>query len=503
FDFRKNRIDFLVYGKNDNDINSMVVVELKQWSKSSKTSKKMNYVYTSGPNGDMDYLHPSFQSYAYKSTLEGFNEYVQDNNVDIASCSYLHNMSNNYDFVFNDYDKYPFVVESPVFLQDDEDKLRAFVKKHVTHGNRKLLYEINNGAIRPSKYFSTMLANAINGQPVFTLDDEQANSVSTIIYEVVSAIEHKKRKTIIIKGGHGSGKSAVAINALGQLIHAKDGNRYNACYCTTNFTPRTLFSEILVDNDYKKTAINSLFKTLATFSRVGEFEYDCVIIDEAHRSFKWKFGQGIRKDVDMIGKVFYSSRVNVFFIDEDQVVTKDDYLTIERIKGYATRYKSEIIEGEELHLTSQFRCLGGENYIRFINSLLGYDNNKVKYRSSRYDFKVFDSPSELWEAIKEKQADYPKTRLLAGYTHEWVSKTDDTQYDFDMDNGRFRMKWNKNVSHSYINDADQYDRIGCIHTIQGVDMDYAGVILGKDIKYRNGMIVFDQSENAKTDSASG
>lgn len=65
------------------------------------------------------------------------------------------------------------------------------------------------------------------------------------------------------------------------------------------------------------------------------------------------------------------------------------------------------------------------------------------------------------------------------------------------------MKWNKFVSYSYINDPDQLDRIGCIHTIQGVDMSYAGVIIGKGLKYKDGQLVFDKSQNAKTDSASG
>lgn len=505
FDITKNRIDFLIYGKNEDDNDSIVIVELKQWSK-IKDSSKPNFVYTYSSAGAKDYLHPSYQSYRYGNILKGFNEYVQNNDVAIQTCSYLHNLDNIYEFIIENKDTYPFIKASPVFLKDDDEKLKEFVKKYVKKPHRKLLYEIDNSRIRPSNDFSKTLFDAIKGQIMFTLDDEQATSVSTIVSETAYAINQNKRRTIIIKGGPGSGKSVVAINAMGQLIHPLDGSApKNVCYCTTNFTPRTLFKELLINNDYKKNVLDNLFKSLATFSRASEFDYDCIIIDEAHRVFKWKFGQGIKSNVDMVDKIFYASRTNVFFIDEDQMVTKDDYLTLDLIKEYAKKYNSEIIEAEDLHLTSQFRCLGGENYISFVNSFLGYNDIVNKYHNKNYDFQVFDSPLDMWNKILEKQKKYPRSRLLAGYTHEWVSKEPgfEDEFDFILENGKFKMRWNKKVEWSYINDLEQFDRIGCIHTIQGVDMDYAGVIIGKDVIYIDGKIVFDQSQNAKSDKASG
>lgn len=500
----KSRIDFLVYGKNEKDADSMVIVELKQWSMMKRTTKP-NYVHTVGGGGEGDYQHPSYQSLRYGAMLRGFNEYVQDNHVDINSCSYCHNMDSIYQNFIGDVKTYPFLSQSPVFLEGDKEKLAAFIKKYVKKPSRILLYEIDNAKIRPSKDFSDMLYMALQGKPIFSLDDGQAASVSTIIDETNKAIKENKRKTIIIKGGPGSGKSVVAINAMGQLIHPNDGSDpKNVCYCTVNFTPRTLYSELLVDGDYKKSAIDNLFKTFACFSKSSECDFDCVMFDEAHREFKWKFGQGVKREVDMIDRAFYASRVNVWFIDEDQAVTKDDYLTIDKIKDYAKRYNSEVIEAEDLKLCSQFRCMGGDGYISFINGFLGYEDlPKKKYSPKNYDFRVFDTPSKMWEALQEKQKEHKNARLLSGYTHEWVSKTDESLYDFDMEDGKFRMKWNKFVSYSYINDPDQLDRIGCIHTIQGVDMSYAGVIIGKDLKYRDGQLVFDKSQNAKTDSASG
>lgn len=482
----KNRVDFIIYGKDQYSHENIVIVELKQWS-TVKDSNKPNYVYTDGGGGEKDYFHPSYQAYRYQNIMEGFNSFVQDNHVDVKSCSYLHNMDNIYEFILDNKERYPFIEEYPVFLKDDELKLRNFVKKYISKSNRKLLYEVDNARIRPSGDFSNLMYKALQGQPIFSLDDEQASSVNTIVYETKHAIDHQQRRTIIIKGGPGSGKSIVAVNALGQLIHPNDAKPYNVAYCTTNFTPRTLFSELLIGNDYKKSAIKELFKPLATFSRASEFDYDCILLDEAYRAFTWKFGQGVKREVDMLDKLFYASRVNVFFIDEDQMVTKDDYLTIDRIKEYANKYHSKIIEDGELCLSSQFRCMGGQEYISFVNSILGYNNNKMKYNlSNNYEFRVFDTATEMWNAIHDKQDKYPLSRLLAGYTHNWISQKDDSLYDFLLDDGMFKMKWNKKVAYSYINDPEQNDRIGCIHTIQGVDMQYAGVIFGKDIVYRDG-----------------
>ncbi len=501
----KSRVDFLIYGKNLYDKDSLVIVELKQWSKVTGHTNKPNYVHTIGGGGiEGDYPHPSYQSLRYRYMLKGFNEYVQDNEVNVNSCSYCHNMDNIYSKYIDDKNTYRFLNDSPIFLQDDQIKLREFVKKYVKKASRILLYDIDNSKIRPSKAFSNMLYEALKGQPIFTLDDGQAASVSTIIYETNKALEQNKRKTIIIKGGPGSGKSVVAINAMGQLMHPLDGTEpKNVCYCTTNFTPRALYSELLRNDDYKKSAIDNLFKTFASFSRASECDFDCVMFDEAHRSYMWKFGNGVKREVDMIDRAFYATRVNVWFIDEDQAVTKDDYLTIDRIKNYAKKYNSEIIEAEDLKLTSQFRCLGGQSYIDFINGFLGYTEISKNHINKHYEFKVFDTPNEMWNELQKHQKEYPNSRLLAGYTHDWVSQNHTDEYDFNLEDGKFKFRWNKKVAYSYINDPTQLDRIGSIHTIQGVDMAYAGVIIGKDIIYRNGKIVFDKTANAKTDSASG
>jgi DUF2075 family protein len=502
----KQRVDFLIYGKDENDIENVVLIELKQWSTVRRSTMK-DYVYTDGGHGSDNYWHPSYQAFNYANIMKSFNEYIYENKVGINACSYLHNMDDGYKGILNDQKSYPLVHEAPTFLKDDQKKLAEFIFKYIKKPYKQTLYEIDGSQIKPSATFSKMVVDAIKGQPFFSYDAEQSYSVSRIVDEVQEALGHNERRTIIIKGGPGSGKSVVAVNALGQLLHPENGEkRRNVCYVTANFTPRTYFGDILVQNDFTKRAIKELFKTPAAFAKTGEIDFDCIIVDEAHRMLKWKFGWGIKKDIDIIDNIFQLSRVNVFLIDEDQVVTTSDDLSIKQIKEYADKYGSIIIEGDRLNLTSQFRCVGGEKYIDFVNKILGYENNFSTIRNIRYDVKIMDSMDEMMKEWKKWNDKGHQFRLLASYTHEWISKDNENLYDFDYENGKIKLKWNiQRSDRSAILDQDQIQNVFCIHTIQGLEVEYAGVIIGKDITYNKVTreIEYHKDKIAKSDNASG
>src|SRR5574344_1291144 len=137
---------------------------------------------------------------------------------------------------------------------------------------------------------------------------EQAYSVDKIGQELRDSKLSGERKTIIVKGGPGTGKSVVAINVLGQLTGSTiSEERLNACYVSSNYTPRTYYGEVLVDGDFKKTAIKELFKTPAAFNKCRDKDFDCVIVDEAHRMYKWKFGLGVEKTKDIVDTIFKAS----------------------------------------------------------------------------------------------------------------------------------------------------------------------------------------------------
>ncbi len=500
----KQRVDFLIYGKDENDIENVVLIELKQWSSVKRSSLK-DYVNTDGGHGPDDYWHPSYQAYNYANIMKYFNEYIYSNGVEVNACSYLHNMPEGYETILNDEKSYPIVHTAPSFLEDDQKKLSEFISKYIKKPYKQTLYEIDGSRIKPSEGFSKMVADSIKGKPFFSYDAEQSYSVSKIVSEVQEALNKGERRTLIIKGGPGSGKSIVAINALGQLLNPNDGNeRRNACYVTANFTPRTYFGDVLTD-DFTKKAIKELFKTPAAFAKASAYDFDCIIVDEAHRMLKWKFGWGLGRDVDVIDKLFNASRVNVFMIDEDQVVTASDDLSIKQIKEYAQKYGSKVIEDNRMILSSQFRCVGGERYIDFVNKVLGYTNEFVSLKGIHYDVKIMDSMTDMMKEWDKKYKSSHQLRLIAGYTHEWVSKDDENAYDFEYDDRNVLLKWNvKKADRVAVLDDTQIKNVFCIHTIQGLEVEYAGVIIGKDLTYNKekGCIEFHPEMNARTDNDS-
>ena len=500
----KQRVDFLIYGKDDNDIENVVLIELKQWSSVKRSSLK-DYVNTDGGHGPDDYWHPSYQAYNYANIMKSFNEYIYSNGVEVNACSYLHNMPEGYEAILNDEKSYPIIHIAPSFLEEDQKKLSEFIAKYIKKPYKQTLYEIDGSRIKPSAGFSKMVSNSIKGKPFFSYDVEQSYSVAKIVNEVQEALNKGERRTLIIKGGPGSGKSIVAINALGQLLNPTDGNeRRNACYVTANFTPRTYFGDVLAD-DFTKKAIKELFKTPAAFAKSSAYDFDCIIVDEAHRMLKWKFGWGLKKEVDIIDKLFNACRVNVFLIDEDQVVTASDDLSIKQIKEYAKKYGSKVIEDDRMILSSQFRCVGGERYIDFVNKILGYTNEFVSLKGIHYDVKIMDSMTDMMKEWDKKYKSGHQLRLISGYTHEWVSKNNENAYDFNYDDGNVLLKWNvKKANRVAVLDDTQIKNVFCIHTIQGLEVEYAGVIIGKDLTYNKetGNIEFHKEMNAKTDKAS-
>ncbi len=514
----RDRIDFLICGEDDAGKENVVVVELKQWSQARPTHKQY-FVNTFGGGGEGDYWHPSYQAYNYAQILVNFNEYIRNKKVHLPSCSYLHNMNEGNAVLLDDKDKYPLVETSPVFYQGQKKRLGAYISRFVKKPNKHLLYYIENSRIVPSKYLAKMLSDAIKGNPFFSYDEAQATSVAQIVETAVDSALYGGKRTIIIKGGAGTGKSVVAINALGQLINNKEaGHRLNAVYVTSNAAPRNLYTEELVADDYKKASISALFRYPTVFCHVGEDEFDCALIDEAHRVFDFKGGVGIKKGTHVLDDIIRSSRVAVFFIDDDQAVTTTDFATTERIRDAARRMHSKVIEGTALELRTQFRVTGGEQYISFVKSFLGYNAEITSYTPDKYDFKVFDSAQEMHQAIIAKDNQYNrdhrvsgKCRVVAGYTYEWESKgqyRDGADFDIVLDAGNYKAKWNlrcKEVGekYSWLNDPDSVNEVGCIHTCQGLDMNYCGVIIGRDLQFQNGEMKYCQSQIAKSDKNSG
>ena len=153
-------------------------------------------------------------------------------------------------------------------------------------------------------------------------------------------------------------------------------------------------------------------------------------------------------------------------------------------------------------LVSQFRCNGSDRYVAFLDRILGLSDTDEVLSTDDFDFdiKLFEDPNQMRMYLSQKNAINNKARMLAGYCYEWASKNNPNgnTYDIYLENG-FRAKWNFGNTSTWAIDADSFPQVGCIHTSQGLEFDYVGVIIGKDLRYENGKVITDPSKRARSD----
>lgn len=486
------RIDFILTGLNQFSEDSVVIIELKQWSEAQKVEGKDGIVKTFLGGGLRETTHPSYQVWSYASLIENFNETVEEEEIGLHPCAYLH----NYDFRDNDplcdgiYK--PYFEEAPLYGKRDAKKLREFIKRYIKYGdNTDILYRIDNGKIRPSKRLQDTLYSMLEGNDEFVMIDEQKVAYELAIEMARQSYLDDKKRVLIVEGGPGTGKSVVAINLLVDIMQ----DEMTSVYVTKNTAPREVFYKKLKGGKFKVGWIKNIFKGSGTFIESGVNDYDAIIVDEAHRITE-KTGF-FKKGDNQLKEIINAGKFTVFFIDKYQRVSIEDYGSIDEIKRFASHFDAEV---KQIKLASQFRCNGSDGYLSWLNDVLELDET-ANYDGFDfdYDFKVIDSASELKNLIFEKNRENNKSRLLAGYCWNWISEGKENSDVHDIVIDDFSMSWNLGNSKTWAIDDDSINEVGCIHTSQGLEFDYVGVIIGRDMSFDGEHIVTDFNKRAKTD----
>jgi len=492
------RVDFIITGFDANRKNVAVIVELKQWEKASIVSGKDGIVEAYTGHALREVAHPSYQAWSYATTIEDYNENVQQKQIGLYPCAYLHNYQKIMPptLLSDVYKEY--LDKAPAFVKGDVEKLREFINKYIQYGDdRETLYMIDNGKIRPSKSLQDSLSNMLKGNREFIMIDDQK-----IVYETALSMARKsykdgKKRVLIVKGGPGTGKSVLAINLLVNLT-----NENMVCqYATKNAAPRNVYASKL-SGDLKKTRINNLFKGSGCFVESAENEFDVLLVDESHR-LNAKSGMFKNQGENQIKEIIHAGKFSIFFIDESQRIDIYDIGSVDEIQKYIRQVGAEY---EILELESQFRCNGSDGYIAWLNNLLEIkETANFDIDGFDYDFKMFDDPNEMRKAIEEKNAINNKSRIVAGYCWDWIkdgnSKNNSNIHDIVIPEYNFEISWNLGNSQTWAIDPNSINEAGCIHTCQGLEFDYVGVIIGDDMKYEKDHIVTDYTKRAKTDQS--
>jgi DUF2075 family protein len=487
---RRFRIDFMLSGKNQAGQESLVIIELKQWSE-IKASELGDHVRTFVGGAVRDEHHPSYQAWSYSSHMQSYNEYVYSNGVSVAACAYLHNCDDP--TIVKDEAFAEWTSSTPVFIKGELEPLVQHVTQSVaTGGGVDLLTRIDQSPIRPSKSLADAVGNMLNGQTEFVLIDEQKTVLENIVVAATKA-QVDTKQVLIIHGGPGTGKSVIALNALARLTSL----RKNVRYVTPNAAPRAVFEDKL-QKILSRQMLTGLFSGSGAYTTSPKDSFDMLIVDEAHRlKARHQYSKG---GVNQIKEIIAASRASVFFIDEAQQVTWKDIGDISAIEEFA---KAAGAETHHFTLHSQFRCGGSDDYLVWLDDTLGIRSDDSSYFSpDRYDFRIFDNPAELHDTIREKNRDSNKSRMVAGYCWNWVSRNDKTQADLAFPEFRYQANWNLTEHGSkWIIEPDSVSEVGCIHTCQGLELDYVGVIIGPDLVFRNGELTTEPAARAKTDKS--
>ena len=488
------RVDFIVSGYDAEKRPSIVIIELKQWEELKAIEGVDALVETYIGGALRRVVHPSYQAWSYAQLIKDYNSTVQDMEIQIQPCAYLHNyLRKENDPIDQDwYEDY--LEESPAFTKKENNKLREYIKKHIVTGDDKeVLYYVENGKIRPSKSLQNSITKMLKGNPEFVMIDEQK-----VVYEDVLRLsglcqkDHRKR-TIICQGGPGTGKTVIAVNLLAELTKRNQLVQY----VSKNSAPRQVYLQKL-KGSFKKSSVDNMFKGSGTYYDAPENMAGTLLVDEAHR-LNEKSGMFHNLGENQIKEIIRASLCSVFFIDEDQRVTMDDIGSVDQIKRWAREEDSEIYEME---LVSQFRCNGSNGYLAWLDDVLQIrDTANFDLEDIDFDIRICDTPNEVRDIIFEKNRTTNRARILAGYCWNWnKSQAKNTEYH-DIKIGDFEMSWNLDGGEPFAVSDTSVNEIGCIHTSQGLEFDYVGVIIGEDIRFADGKVITDYSKRAQTDQS--
>ena len=506
--FSPKRIDFMVAGQNSENEDNVIIIELKQWEKAKKVAGKDAHVETYVGGGMRETRHPSYQAYTYACILKEFNQSLSDEKIELYPCAYLHNYDIKDDDPIKD-EMYKVYYESaPLYGKHDNKALQDFIKKYIKYGDKSdIIFKIDNGEIKPSKKLQDTLYSMLQGNQEFFLLDEQKTVYETGIQMASLTKDDGKKRVLIVEGGPGTGKTVVAINLLVAMIN----DELTTMYVTKNSAPRNVFFDKLTGGDYTKSYIQNLFKSSGSFTKSKLDEFDVLIVDEAHR-LNEKSGFYGNQGENQVKELINAAKLSIFFIDKHQKIALNDYGSVEAIEEFADEYGAIV---EKYELESQFRCGGSDLYLSWLDEVLELekpeDSKEIKNIYSGfgidYDFRVIDDVCDLRDLIFEKNnklKDDDKTyeaRLLAGYCWNWDKEgRNDTDY-YDINIGDFHMSWNLGNTNTWAIDETSVNEVGCIHTSQGLEFDYVGVIIGNDLRYEDGHIVTDFNARARTDQS--
>lgn len=340
--------------------------------------------------------------------------------------------------------------------------------------------------------------------PYKALSRDQRDNVAAIMESLLD----QKTKTTLVQGGAGTGKTIVALYLFKLLntpstdinvqeFDADSKEFFELLEKLKKKYPDPKMALVIPMASFRAT-LKKVFRNVKGLNpkmvigpaEVATEHYDILVVDEAHRlrrrinlgAYFGNFDIAAKKlglDVMSTNELEWvrkKSTKQILFYDQFQSIKPSDVEqhAFDKIRGQSTT--------KNLKLISQFRVKGGIGYVEFISSLLDCTlKSRVQFSHPEYEFELIEDISEFKRIIQRKNEQFGLSRMVAGYSWKWVSKKSKA---FDINIDGTKLRWN-GVANDWINHPNSSDEVGCIHTTQGYDLNYAGIIFGNEIGFDN------------------
>jgi uncharacterized protein len=493
------RLDCMICGKNRAGIPEAIIIELKQWETCRLSDYDSECVITWIGGGNKDVLHPSIQAGNYCHYLRHFKTvfYEGSDPVSLSACSYLHNYTLSSDDVLINKRFTSIISQYPLFTLGSDPVFKEYLQEHLAGGRgEEIMQRIERSEHRPSPKLMQQLSETIKkklagdtsllgGGKDYILLDDQLIAYDSIFSIVTNGLHKKKKYSIIVKGGPGTGKSVIALQLMANLTL----KGFNTQYATGSKS----FTQTL--RKIAGTQLSGFFKYFMSYYNSPADSLDVLILDEAHRirerTVVFRQYTGVIPQVEELIK---AARVTLFLIDDDQIVRPGEIGSAEHIKNNAAKLNCEV---HEFELETQFRCGGSDAFIQWINNTLHIRKtaNVLWEGDENFDFEIFNDPLSMEDAIKLKVEKGFTARMTAGFCWPWSSELNsDGSLKEDVRIGSYIRPWNARDNVSGLRrdipkspfwayDPAGIDQLGCTYTAQGFEFDYVGVIFGNDLVF--------------------
>ena len=354
--------------------------------------------------------------------------------------------------------------------------------------------------VEPKSLLEIKNSDIFKYSPYKTLTQDQFNSS----IEILKNITTTHQGSTFVNGLAGTGKTILAIYLIKVLsdYRSYDNDEFEdlddslkiAITELKHYFPEGLSIGFVVPMSSLRNTLRTVFGKIHGLSKamvigpndVVKQKYDLLIVDEAHRLTR-RVSITNYRDFDNANKILgldnsgtqldwilQSSKHQILFYDSEQSIKpadirKEDF---DEIKGLPT--------STEIQLVSQLRSKGGKDYISFVDNLLNsrLPADSKKFSNPDYELVMFNTMGDMVAQLRKRESEHGLSRMMSGYSWKWPSKKNQDVHDTVIDG--IGLTWNR-VTKDWINSTTDATEMGCIHTVQGYDLNYAGVIFGEEI----------------------